>query len=272
MGEYLGKNWLLDNKEAQELYFECAIPLREKEGIVDVHTHHNLRQIIENKPFPNIWRAEVLEDKEEYKNNDHYIIQLAAKLDGFSQSFARDSDVSDFEKWMALARVFPHMEGNHVHQWMHLDLKRMFDIEDLVSEKTGEQIWQRTKEQLQKELFLPLNILKRVKARTICTTDDPCDDLHYHEQSREIPWIKFLPTFRPDAYGNIFYSKWRNNVEKICQLTGQDVALNGLAEGLRERHAYFAKMGARASDHGLLEPYGLEVEQKRAEQIFQEAY
>ncbi|MBP8717703.1 MAG: glucuronate isomerase [Candidatus Atribacteria bacterium] len=272
MGEYLGKNWLLDNKEAQELYFECAIPLREKEGIVDVHTHHNLRQIIENKPFPNIWRAEVLEDKEEYKNNDHYIIQLAAKLDGFSQSFARDSDVSDFEKWMALARVFPHMEGNHVHQWMHLDLKRMFDIEDLVSEKTGEQIWQRTKEQLQKESFLPQNILRRANARLICTTDDPCDDLHYHEQSREIPWIKFLPTFRPDAYGNIFDSKWRNNVEKICQLTGQDVALNGLAEGLRERHAYFAKMGARASDHGLLEPYGLEVEQKRAEQIFQEAY
>jgi len=100
---YLSQNWLLDTKEAQSLYFECAIPLREKVGIVDVHTHHNLRQIVENNPFPNIWRAEVLEDKEEYKNNDHYIIQLAAKCNGFSQSFARDRGISDFDKWMALA-------------------------------------------------------------------------------------------------------------------------------------------------------------------------
>ena len=109
MDNYLGKNWLLDTKEAEQLYFEEAIPLREKVGIIDVHTHHNLRQIVENKPFSNIWRAEVLEDKEEYKNNDHYIIQLAAKFNGFSQSFARDNNISDFDKWMALARVFPQM-------------------------------------------------------------------------------------------------------------------------------------------------------------------
>ena len=269
---YLNKNWLLDTKEAQQLYFEGAIPLRKKVGIVDVHTHHNLRQIVENKPFPNIWRAEVLEDKEEYKNNDHYIIQLAAKFNGFSQSFARDSNISDFDKWMALAKVFPQIEGNHVHQWMHLDLKRMFGIENLLNAETGEQIWNLTGEQLPEESFLPLNILKRVNARLICTTDDPCDDLLYHKQAAEIPWIKFIPTFRPDAYCNIFESNWGTHVERLCQLTGQDVTLKGLIAGLRQRHTYFAKMGARASDHGLLEPYGLEVEEKKAEQIFQEAY
>ena len=140
MVDYLGRNWLLDTKEAQTLYFEGAIPLREKRGIVDVHTHHNLRQIVENKPFPNIWRAEVLEDKKKYQNNDHYIIQLAAKCNGFSQSFARDTSISDFDKWMALAKVFPQMEGNHVHQWLHLDLQRLFGITDLLSAETGEKI------------------------------------------------------------------------------------------------------------------------------------
>ena len=63
--KFLGENWLLDTKEAIGLYHDVAIPLREEVGIVDTHTHHNLRQIIENRPFPNIWRAEVLEPSEQ---------------------------------------------------------------------------------------------------------------------------------------------------------------------------------------------------------------
>ena len=126
--KFLGANWLLDTKEAAKLYHEVAVTLREEVGIVDTHTHHNLRQIVENHPFPNIWRAEVLEPREEYANNDHYIIQLAAKIPGFSQDLARDPEISDYEKWMALSQVFPQLEGNHVHQWFHLDLRRMFDI------------------------------------------------------------------------------------------------------------------------------------------------
>jgi len=120
--------------------------------------------------------------------------------------------------------------------------------------------------------MLPQAILKRVGAKLICTTDDPADDLRYHKAAKNIDGITFLPTFRPDAYCNIFTDNWKLNVERICQLTGQDTTLKGLVEALRERHSYFAKMGARASDHGLLEPYGLKVTQERAEQIFEKAY
>jgi glucuronate isomerase len=85
--KFLGANWLLDTKEAMEFYHEIAIPLRRDVGIIDTHTHHNLRQIVENRPFPNIWRADVLEPREEYVNNDHYIIQLAAKTHWLPKSF-----------------------------------------------------------------------------------------------------------------------------------------------------------------------------------------
>jgi len=77
---FLAANWLLDAKEAIGLYHDVAIPLREEVGIIDAHTHHNLRQIVENRPFPNIWRAEVLEPREEYADDHYYIIQLAAKI------------------------------------------------------------------------------------------------------------------------------------------------------------------------------------------------
>lgn len=270
--KFLGENWLLDTKEAITLYHEIAAPFREERGIVDTHTHHNLRQIIENHPFPNIWRAEVLETRAEYANNDHYIIQLAAKIPGFSQALARDPGISDYEKWMALSKVFPDLEGNHVHQWLHLDLRRMFGIDQLLNGDTGEGIWTLANERLQGKEMLPQAILQNIRARVICTTDDPSDDLRYHEMAKKIHGITFLPTFRPDNYCNIFSDHWSSNVERICELTGYDTTLKGLVDALRERHDYFAQRGAKASDHGLLEPYGLEVTEKRAEEIFHDTY
>ena len=52
--KFLGQNWLLDTVEGVKLYHDVAVPLRKEVGIIDTHTHHNLRQIVENKPFPNI--------------------------------------------------------------------------------------------------------------------------------------------------------------------------------------------------------------------------
>lgn len=269
---FLGENWLLDTNEGIKLYYDVAVPLRKEVGIIDTHTHHNLRQIVENEPFPNIWRAEVLETREEYKNCDHYIIQLAAKFPGFSQALARDPQISDYDKWVALCKVFPNLEGNHVHQWMHLDLKRLFGIEELLSAETADRVWKKANDRLKQKDMLPQAILRKVRAKVIFTTDDPADDLYYHKIGNNIDGITFLPTFRPDAYCNIFEDNWKLNVKRICELTEQDTTFKGLIKALRVRHAYFAERGAKASDHGLLEPYGLEISQERAEQIFQEAY
>ena len=270
--KFLDTNWLLDSLEGVRLYHNVAVPFRKKVGVVDVHTHLNLRQIVENKSFPNIWRAEVLEERKEYANCDHYIIQLAAKSPSFSQALARDPNISDYDKWMALSEAFPNLEGSHVHQWLHLDLRRLFEIKDLLSAETGDKIWKLIKERFKQKDMLPQAILKRIGAKIICTSDDPADELHYHKMAKNIDRITFLPTFRPDAYCNIFDRSWKSNVEKICQLAGENITLKGLVEALRNRHTYFAEMGARATDHGLLEPCGLEVNQRRAEQIFRKAY
>jgi glucuronate isomerase len=270
--KFLGKNWLLDTADGVKLYHDVAVPLRKEVGIIDTHTHHNLRQIVENKPFPNIWRAEVLETREEYKNCDHYIIQLAAKLPGFSQALARNPQISDYDKWKALCAVFPYLEGNHVHQWMHLDLRRMFGIKELLSAETADRVWKKANNRLKQKNMLPQAILKKIVAKIIFTTDDPIDDLFYHQIAKNIEDINFLPTFRPDAYYNIFDDNWKLNVRKICQLTSQYTTLKGLVEALKIRHSYFVGRGAKASDHGLLEPYGLKISQKRAEEIFQQAY
>lgn len=269
---FLGTDWLLDTRAAVFLYRDTAVPERESVGVIDTHTHHNLRQIVENHPFPNIWRAEVLEDRPAYANSDHYIIQLAAKLPGFSQAFARDPEIADRDKWLALSRVFPELEGNHVHQWLHLDLRRMFGIDQLLCEQTGEEIWRAANERLKTREMLPQSVLKKIRAKVVFTTDDPADDLHDHDKAAVIKGLRFLPTFRPDAYCRIFSEGWRQDVKNICRLTGKEPTLKGLVEALQERHDYFAEHGARASDHGLLEPYGRIVSEKRAKALFDQAY
>ncbi len=90
--------------------------------------------------------------------------------------------------------------------------------------------------------------------------------------AKNIGGITFLPTFRPDAYYNIFENDWKMKIERICHLTGQDTSLKGLVEALKIRHSYFAEMGAKTTDHGLLEPYGRKISHKRAEEIFDQAY
>jgi len=75
----------------------------------------------------------------------------------------------------------------------------------LASRRTGKE----------EEEMLPQAILNRIRVRIIFTTDDPSDDLRYHEMAEKIHGITFLPTFRPDAYCNIFSDDWRSKVERI---------------------------------------------------------
>lgn len=270
-GDFLGPNWLLTTREAVWLYHEVALPLRKACGIIDIHTHLSLKQICENQSFLNIWKAEVVDER--YGNRDHYLVQLAAKFPPFSHALAYDASRPDFEKWMAFSEVFPYLEGNHVHQWLHLDLRRVFDLHEFLGPETGKHIWQVTEKALQREEMLPQALLRKMGGRLFSTTDDPLDDLSYHRMVKEtVPDIVFLPTFRPDAYCNIFDGRWRESVKRLCALTGEYTTLHGLVEALRKRHAYFTSMGARASDHGLLEPWGLEVSEARAEEIFIRAY
>lgn len=270
-GDFLGPNWLLTTKEAVWLYHEVALPCRERCGIVDVHTHLSLRQICENASFQNIWKAEVVDER--YGNRDHYLIQLAAKFPPFSFDLAYDASFPDFAKWMALSTVFPYLEGNHVHQWMHLDLQRVFGIDELLGPETGKMIWDLTERALAREDMRPQELLRKLRGRLFATTDDPLDDLEDHRKIRDIvPDIVFLPTFRPDVYRDIAHPQFRERVERLCAATGEDTTLRGLVRALEKRHAVFAAMGARASDHGLLEPWGFEVSEARAEEIFFRAY
>ena len=236
---FLGENYLLENKTGKELYEEIKdLP------IVDAHNHGDVEEIVRNEGWSDIWQLEGA--------TDHYIWELMRKRGVPEEKIT--GNASNKEKWLALARVFPEFAGNPTYEWVHLDLKRRFGIDELISADTAEMIWEKTAEMLKTEAMKPQSLLKEMKVKIMCTTDDFTSTLEYHRQAaKEIEGIKILPTWRPDRAMNIEKKDWKTFVLQMAERYDEDCStLEGFVRALEKSHEFFVENGCRASDHGLI--------------------
>jgi glucuronate isomerase len=128
---------------------------------------------------------------------DHYKWR-AMRCNGVPEKFIT-GDATPFEKFKAWATTVPHTLRNPLYHWTHLELKRYFGIDDLLSEKTAVAIWEKTCLQLDRAEMGTRNILRSQKVKALCTTDDPTDDLAWHRKCAEDRYeVGVYPTFRPD--------------------------------------------------------------------------
>jgi len=271
---FLEDNWGLETELARELYKHVVLPFRNDHGIVDAHTHFSAKQIIENKPISDIFSAMVLETDERWSNRDHYIVQLLAG-EGIPFDFwygpAKPKD-----KWMAMAKVFPNLVNTQVYKWTHMELNQILGIECLLNEKNAERIWNEANRKLKQPEYSPQALLSDAGVKVLATTDDPADDLPSEGDSiisrPDGNKMAIIPTYRPDKAMNIEAEGWAGYVNKLCDKAASVHTLDGLLAALKKRHDYFAEAGCRASDHGLLEPFGYVVEQKDAQDAFNRVY
>ncbi|MEA2037726.1 MAG: glucuronate isomerase [Nanoarchaeota archaeon] len=272
MPKFLVEEWGLETPEAVQLYNRIVVPLREEEGIVDAHTHLSVRQIVENEPFPDIFTAMVLDTDKRWPNKDHYIIQMLAG-EGIPFADMYGDKLSNKEKWDKMAKVFPNTMGTQVHLWMQLELNKTLGIEGLLSEETADRIWNEAHEKLGTEEYKPQGLLKRANVRVLCTTDDPIDSLECHTKAaEEVDGIRILPTFRPDKAVNIFAPGWKKYVTELCEKYDKKPNFDGLLAALYSAHEHFQANGCRASDHGLVVPYGRDVLERDAKTAFELFY
>ena len=186
---FLDENYLLQNETSKVLY-ESVKDL----PILDAHNHGDVKEIVENRGWTDIWQVEA--------ETDHYVWELMRKRGVPEEKIT--GKASNKEKWMALAEVFPNFVGNPTYEWIHLDLKRRFHIEDVISKYTAEKIWQDTSIALKQQSMKPQELLKSMNVEVMCTTNDITDDLYYHQKAKEkIEGIRILPTWRPDKAMNI---------------------------------------------------------------------
>ena len=258
MSSFIHENFLLNNKTAVDLYHKYA----ENMPIYDYHCHLSPKDIAENRKFNNI--------TELWLEGDHYKWR-ALRAHGIDEKYIT-GDGDPKEKFAAWAKTVPYTLGNALYHWTHIELKKYFGIEELLNEESYEKIWDRCNELLQQDDYSTQEIIKRSNVKVICTTDDPTDDLHYHEQIANLPDfpVKVLPTYRPDKGLEINKETFIPFVKQLEEVTKKSFSsFDEYVQALEGRVQYFHEKGCRISDHGLSEiPYA-KFEHSELDAIFQ---
>lgn len=255
---FLDENYLLKTRTGCLLYKKVKnLP------VVDPHTHVNVAEIAGNKNYRNPWQL--------FAATDHYVWEVLRKR-SVPEKFITGS-ASPKEKWMKMVSVFHEIAGNPVYEWIHLDLKRCFGIDELLCPETGGKIWEKASKILEKPGMRPLSILKKIGVEAMCSTDDPADFLEDHKKiNGSLNRILIRPTWRPDKAMNIFSPEWKSYIGSLeKRFNTKIISAGDIVAVLRISHDYFAENGCLASDHGVEVPCGGDVKVREADRIFKRA-
>ena len=258
MKKFLSEDFLLMTKTAHALYFDFAKDM----PIIDYHCHLPPDQIAKDINFENLTQI--------WLYGDHYKWR-AMRANGISEEYitGNRTDYEKFEKW---AETVPYTIRNPLYHWTHLELQRYFDVYDILSPATARKIYDECTEKLQSPEYSVRNLMLKMKVEMAGTTDDPLDDLAYHQKIKNDGFdIQVLPSFRPDKAMNADHVTDLNEyIQKLESVSNvQIVNFNDYLNALKKRHDYFAKNGCSVSDHGLEQFYAAEYTDTEIEVIFQ---
>jgi len=252
----MDENFLLLSETAIRLYHDYAKDM----PIYDYHCHLSPKEIWENKQYNNI--------TELWLYGDHYKWR-AMRANGIEEKYITGNG-DDFEKFKKWASTVPYTIGNPLYHWTHLELRRYFGIYELLNEDTAEMVWNKANEMLKTEDFTPRGLIKKSNVKLIGTTDDPLDDLKYHEKIQTLDDfdVKVVPTFRPDKGVDINKDTFKDWVDRLEEIVGKEInSFDEYLAALEERINYFHQRGCRLSDHGFeYVPYQ-EADSKKLDEI-----
>ncbi|MBU0934377.1 MAG: glucuronate isomerase [Spirochaetes bacterium] len=241
MKTFMDDDFLLESEAARKLYHDYAAAM----PIFDYHCHVPPQQIAENTRFENLTQL--------WLKGDHYKWR-AMRTAGVPENLIT-GDAPDREKFRAWAAVVPKTLGNPLYHWTHLELKRVFGIEELLAPESADRIYDACNLLLAKDEYKVRGLMGRFNVAGVCTTDDPVDDLHFHDSiaADKSFGIKVLPAFRPDKAHALEhaqrYREWIALLEKASGITINSYP--ALLAALKNRHGFFHARGCRVSDHGL---------------------
>lgn len=237
--KFIHDNFLLENKYAEELYHNYA----KNQPIIDYHNHLSPQLIAEDHIFDNITKVWI--------NGDHYKWRAMRTL-GVNEKFIT-GDASDKDKFLQWGKTVPYTMRNPLYHWTHLELARYFDINELLNEKSAASIYEQASAKVNSQDFSTRNLLRKVKAEFVCTTEDPIDNLEFHQQLAKSDFeVKVSTAFRPDKAILITNDGYNKYVDKLGQVAGIEInTYTDLCDALKNRIAYFDKNGSKLSDHGL---------------------
>lgn len=257
MKSFMDQNFMLQNKAAERLYHDYAA----KMPIIDYHNHLIPQQMADDINFKNLTQV--------WLYGDHYKWR-AMRAMGIDENKIT-GNASDYEKFEQWANVVPYTLRNPLYHWTHLELQRYFGITDILNPSTAKSIYEKTEKMLAQPDFSVRNLLSKMNVETLCTTDDPVDDLAYHIALAKSDFnVKVLPAWRPDKAMNaddvVAYNQYLDKLGDVAKMSIDTVS--DLIDALQKRHDFFASVGCKVSDHGIEEFYAEDYSEAEIEDIF----
>ena len=260
MRKFMDDNFLLSTDTAITLYHDHAKNM----PICDYHCHLNPKEIAEDKRYNNI--------TEIWLGGDHYKWRTMRSF-GIEEKYIT-GDASDYEKFQAFAKVMPYLIGNPMYHWSHLELKRYFGIEETLSPKTCEAIWNKCNEIINSDDFSARAMIKKSNVKYIGTTDDPIDNLEYHIQiSKDENFdCEVRPSFRPDKALKIQGADFVEYINLLGKTENTEIKdYETLLTVLEKRLDFFVENGCQITDHSIERVYFREASLEEVKVIFEKA-
>lgn len=243
---FLTDDFLLQGEMARRLYHGHIKDL----PIIDYHCHLPPGEIAGDNRYENL--------TEIWLKGDHYKWR-AMRTMGIQENLIT-GDASDEAKFHAWARIVPMTIRNPLFHWTHMELNRVFGINEYLNGETAAGIYDSCNALLSLPGYSTQGILESFRVEFIGTTDEPWDNLGHHRQlAKEQNTFRVSPTFRPDKIVMIdkrddFFQSLAS-LEQSCGISISDMA--SLLQALETRIEFFHASGCRASDHGLTQMPGI---------------
>ena len=251
MKAFMDRNFLLETETAKHLFHDYA----EKLPMVDYHCHLNPREIYEDRRFDNlveVWLGGKQPDGSYY--GDHYKWRVM-RSNGVEEDYIT-GDKPAYQRFLKFVESLELAIGNPMYHWCHMELQKFFGVYEPLTVESAERIWEHCNNMLRQDPEMTARgLIKKSNVAFIGTTDDPVDDLCWHEKIAADPSFTTLvaPSFRPDKAINIHKDGWAEYMQKLAASVKKQTlpTLADVLEALTERLEFFCAHGCKASDHGL---------------------
>lgn len=257
MNTFLKDDYLLSNDIAKRLYQETA----KVTPIVDYHCHIDPKEIAQDRQYDNITQV--------WLGGDHYKWRLMRAC-GISEDYIT-GNASDHDKFIKWAEALQKGIGNPLYLWSHMELKKYFGYDGVLNEDTAEEVWTLCNEKLATKELSVRGIINQSNVTHLCTTDDPIDDLRWHQEiANDASFhVKVLPAWRPDKAMNIEKETYLDYIDLLGRAACQPIgSFSELKAALRKRMDYFTEHGCCISDHALEYVMYVPVTEDEIETIF----
>ena len=260
MTPFMNQDFLLKTETAKKLYHEHAAVM----PIIDYHCHINPQEIYEDKRYDSITQV--------WLGGDHYKWRAMRSCGVAEYYITGDASLAEkFQKW---AESMPNLIGNPLYHWTHLELQRYFGIYEPLTGNNAMEIYEKCNAILAQPDMSARGIIRKSNVKLLCTTDDPADDLRWHELMAADPTMPavVLPAFRPDKAMRADKADFPQYVGKLEAVVGYSIdTVEDMRRALAQRVDYFEAHGCRTADHGLDYAFYVEATEEQLNDIFARA-